>query len=50
MQERELVLKSYEDIAAGKGRDSNEFFDELELRYAEVIEELSRRDDLQSNQ
>ena len=35
MQERELVLKSYKDIADGKGRDCNDFFDELENRYLE---------------
>ena len=29
----EMVMKSYQDIAAGKGRDCNEFFDELEKRY-----------------
>ena len=27
---REMVLDSYHDIAAGKGRDCNEFFEELE--------------------
>ena len=32
-QERELVLESYKDIALGKGRDCNDFFDELEKRY-----------------
>lgn len=30
---REMVLESYRDIAAGKGRDHNEFFNELEKRY-----------------
>ena len=30
---REMVLESYRDIAAGKGRDCNEFFDELEKKY-----------------
>lgn len=35
MQERELVLESYKDIALGKGRDCNDFFDELENRYLE---------------
>ena len=35
MKERELVLKSYKDIADGKGRDCNDFFDELENRYLE---------------
>ena len=29
----EMVMKSYQDIAAGKGRNCNEFFDELEKRY-----------------
>lgn len=32
-QIREMVMESYRDIAAGKGRDSNEFFDDLEKRY-----------------
>lgn len=35
-QIRELVMKSYHDIVAGKGRDWNEFFDELEQRYSNV--------------
>lgn len=35
-QIRELVMKSYHDIAVGKGRDCNEFFDELEQRYSNV--------------
>lgn len=30
---REMVMESYHDIAAGKGRDCNEFFEELEKRY-----------------
>ena len=30
---REKVLESYKDISLGKGRDCNEFFDELEKRY-----------------
>lgn len=29
-QIREMVLDSYHDITAGKGRDCNEFFEELE--------------------
>ena len=33
-QVREMVMESYHDIAAGKGRDCNEFFDELEKRYS----------------
>ena len=33
-QIREMVLESYRDIAAGKGRDCNEFYDELEKRYS----------------
>lgn len=33
LQVRERVLESYQDIAVGKGRDCNEFFDELEKRY-----------------
>ncbi len=34
-QVREMVMESYRDIATGKGRDYNEFFDELEKRYSE---------------
>lgn len=30
---REMVLDSYHDIAAGKGRDCNEFFEELEKNF-----------------
>ena len=30
---REMVMESYRDIAAGKCRDCNEFFEELEKRY-----------------
>ena len=33
-QIREMVMKSYHDIAVGKGRDCNEFFGELEKRYS----------------
>lgn len=33
---RQIVLESYRDVAAGKGRDCNEFFDELEKRYSNV--------------
>jgi len=33
-QIREMVLESYHDIALGKGRDCNEFFDELEKKYS----------------
>jgi len=33
-QVREMVLESYRDIAAKKGRDCNEFFDELEKSYS----------------
>ena len=33
-QIREMVMKSYRDIAAGKGRDCNQFFEELEKRYS----------------
>lgn len=33
-QVREMVMESYHDIAVGKGRDCNEFFDELEKRYS----------------
>lgn len=35
-QIREMVMESYRDIATGKGRDCNEFFDELEQRYSNV--------------
>ncbi|MBQ7919324.1 MAG: hypothetical protein IJ324_05230 [Lachnospiraceae bacterium] len=35
-QIREMVMESYHDIALGKGRDCNEFFDELEKRYSIV--------------
>lgn len=34
-QVREMVVESYHDIVAGKGRDCNEFFDELEKRYSD---------------
>ncbi len=30
---REMVLESYRDIQAGKGRDYKEFFAEMESRY-----------------
>ena len=33
-QIREMVIESYHDIAAGKGRNCNEFFEELERRYS----------------
>jgi len=33
-QIREMVMESYRDIATGKGRDCNEFFEELEKRYS----------------
>lgn len=32
-QIREMVMESYRDIATGKERDCNEFFDELEKKY-----------------
>jgi len=32
-QIRKLVLESYNDIVTKKGRDYNDFFDELESRY-----------------
>lgn len=35
-QIREKVLESYKDISLGKGRDCNEFFDDLEKRYMSV--------------
>lgn len=31
-QVRDMVMESYHDIAAGKSRDCNEFFEELEKR------------------
>lgn len=34
MQVRKMVLESYQDTTAGKGRDCSEFFDELEKRYS----------------
>lgn len=33
---QEMVLESYRDIAAGKGRDCNEFFEELEKKYSNL--------------
>lgn len=33
---RKMVMESYYDIDAGKGRDCNEFFDELDKRYSNV--------------
>ena len=33
---RQMVLISLEDVRAGKGRDFNEFFDELEKKYQNV--------------
>ena len=33
-QVREMVMESYRDIAAGKGRDCNELFEELEKKYS----------------
>ena len=33
---RSMVMESYHDIAAGKGRDCNEFLDELEERYSDI--------------
>lgn len=33
-QIREMVMESHRDIAAGKGRDCNEFFEELEKKYS----------------
>jgi hypothetical protein len=29
----EMVMKSYQDISVGKGRNCDKFFDELEKRY-----------------
>ncbi len=31
---RDMVLESYGDIALGKGRDCNKFFNELEKKYS----------------
>lgn len=31
---RDMVMESYLDVAAGKGRDCNDFFEELEKRYS----------------
>lgn len=31
-QIRDMVMESYHDIAMGKGRDYNEFFEELQKR------------------
>ena len=31
-QIRDMVMESYHDIAMGKGRDCNEFFEELQKR------------------
>lgn len=33
---RQMVLDSLEDVRAGKGRDFNEFFDEVEKKYQNV--------------
>lgn len=33
---RQMVLDSLEDVRAGKGRDFNEVFDELEKKYQNV--------------
>lgn len=33
---REMVLNSYHDIAAEKGRDCNEFFEELEKNFEDL--------------
>lgn len=32
-QYEKMVMDSYQDMLAGKGRDCKEFFDELESRY-----------------
>lgn len=32
----EMVMESYHDIATGKGRDCNEFFNELEEKYFNI--------------
>lgn len=32
-QIRDMVMESYHDIAMGKGRDCNEFFEELQKRF-----------------
>lgn len=33
---QKMVMDSYQDMLAGKGRDCKEFFDELESRYKNV--------------
>ena len=33
---RDRVLESMSDIKSGKGRDYNDFFDELEKKYTDV--------------
>ena len=35
-QVREMAMESHHDIVAGKGRDCNEFFDELEKKYFSI--------------
>lgn len=37
-QIRKMVLESYHDIVAGKGRDCNEFFEELEKRLENFVQ------------
>ena len=40
VEERQIckkVLESYKDIVLGKGRDCNEFFDELEKRLGGIV-------------
>ena len=36
IQVREMVMKSYHDIATGKGCEYNEFFNELEEKYFNI--------------
>lgn len=40
-QKRKLVMESYHDIAAGKGRDYSEFFEKLEKKYTIYEKPLS---------
>ena len=41
-QIRKMVLESYHDIAAGKGRENNEFFEELEARIENFKKEANQ--------
>lgn len=41
-QIRQMVMESYHDIAAGKGRENNEFFEELEARIENFKKEANQ--------